>query len=198
LQAEEFDLMAAAADLDKIEEVNANYILMANLQQASISGTQSDNAPIYDSDGSTELRAQLFDNVSEQKVTTKGTKANTMFTKQSNLGKPPSSSYKPKLYSITPLPKSKVLPKVGDSNALSKIVSSNSAPSTRESKVVQTVYVIAPRIFRTNPSKTSRVDNVVPNKPVKTSIRIKPITISQPNVIHKQQANSNSNGFSPT
>nr|GEW31451.1 hypothetical protein [Tanacetum cinerariifolium] len=34
LQAEEFDLMAAAADLDEIEEVNANCILMANLQQA--------------------------------------------------------------------------------------------------------------------------------------------------------------------
>nr|GEV44432.1 hypothetical protein [Tanacetum cinerariifolium] len=37
LQAEEFDLMAAAADLDEIEEVNANCILMANLQQASTS-----------------------------------------------------------------------------------------------------------------------------------------------------------------
>ncbi|GKD48263.1 hypothetical protein Tco_1277239, partial [Tanacetum coccineum] len=32
LQAEEFDLMAAAGDLDEIKEVNANYILMANLQ----------------------------------------------------------------------------------------------------------------------------------------------------------------------
>nr|GFA03753.1 hypothetical protein [Tanacetum cinerariifolium] len=31
---EEYDLMAAAADLDVIEEVNANCILMANLQQA--------------------------------------------------------------------------------------------------------------------------------------------------------------------
>nr|GFC19039.1 Gag-Pol polyprotein [Tanacetum cinerariifolium] len=31
LQAEEYDLMAAAADLDEIEEVNANRILMANL-----------------------------------------------------------------------------------------------------------------------------------------------------------------------
>nr|GEX36208.1 hypothetical protein [Tanacetum cinerariifolium] len=50
----------------------------------------------------------------------------------------------------------------------------------------------------TNPSKTSRVDNVVPNKPVKTSVKIKPITVSQPNVIHKQQANSDSNGFSST
>nr|GFC79749.1 hypothetical protein [Tanacetum cinerariifolium] len=33
LQAEEYDLMAAVADLDEIEEVNANCILMANLQQ---------------------------------------------------------------------------------------------------------------------------------------------------------------------
>ncbi|GJT69140.1 hypothetical protein Tco_1028426 [Tanacetum coccineum] len=46
--------MDAAGDLDKIEEVNANCILMANLQQASTSGTQTDNAPVYDSDGSVE------------------------------------------------------------------------------------------------------------------------------------------------
>ncbi|GKD98653.1 hypothetical protein Tco_1382550 [Tanacetum coccineum] len=109
------------------------------------------------------------------------------------MGKPPSSSHKPKLYYVTPFPKSSVLPKVDKTNALSKPVTSNSAPSTRESKVVQTVNVISPRIFRINPSKTSKVDNVVPNKPVKTSIRIKRITVSQPNVIHKQQANSDSN-----
>nr|GEU45127.1 retrovirus-related Pol polyprotein from transposon TNT 1-94 [Tanacetum cinerariifolium] len=54
LQVEEFDLMAAAADLDEIKEVNANCILMA-LQQASTSGTQTDKAPIYDSDGSAEV-----------------------------------------------------------------------------------------------------------------------------------------------
>nr|GFC62883.1 Gag-Pol polyprotein [Tanacetum cinerariifolium] len=35
LLAEEYDLMAAAADLDEIEEVNANCILMANIKQAS-------------------------------------------------------------------------------------------------------------------------------------------------------------------
>nr|GEY94290.1 zinc finger, CCHC-type, retrotransposon Gag domain protein [Tanacetum cinerariifolium] len=51
---EEYDLMAATANLDEIEEVNVNCILMANLQQASTSGTQTDSAPIYDSDGSTE------------------------------------------------------------------------------------------------------------------------------------------------
>nr|GFC34132.1 hypothetical protein [Tanacetum cinerariifolium] len=39
LQAEEYDLMAVAADLDEIEEVNVNCILMANLQQASTSGS---------------------------------------------------------------------------------------------------------------------------------------------------------------
>nr|GEU47902.1 Gag-Pol polyprotein [Tanacetum cinerariifolium] len=55
LQAEELDLMAVAANLDEIEEVNANCIVMANLQQASTSGTQSDKAPIYDSDGSAEI-----------------------------------------------------------------------------------------------------------------------------------------------
>nr|GEZ44638.1 hypothetical protein [Tanacetum cinerariifolium] len=49
------NLMAAAADLDEIEEVNANCILMANLQQASTSGTQTDKAPVYDSDGSAEV-----------------------------------------------------------------------------------------------------------------------------------------------
>nr|GEW85323.1 hypothetical protein [Tanacetum cinerariifolium] len=55
LQAEEYDLMAAAADLDEIEEVNANCILMENLQQASTSGTQTDSTPVYDSDGSAEV-----------------------------------------------------------------------------------------------------------------------------------------------
>nr|GFD45611.1 hypothetical protein [Tanacetum cinerariifolium] len=54
LQAEEYDLMAAAADLDEIKEVNANCILMANLQQASSSGTQTDSTLVYDTDGLVE------------------------------------------------------------------------------------------------------------------------------------------------
>nr|GFD10461.1 hypothetical protein [Tanacetum cinerariifolium] len=61
LQAEEYDLMAVAADLDEIEEVNANCILMANLQQASSSGTQTDSAPVYDTDGSAEVH-ENYDN----------------------------------------------------------------------------------------------------------------------------------------
>nr|GFA13955.1 hypothetical protein [Tanacetum cinerariifolium] len=52
---QEYDLMAAAADLDEIEEVNANCILMANLQQASSLGTQIDSTPVFDFDRSAEV-----------------------------------------------------------------------------------------------------------------------------------------------
>nr|GEX29572.1 hypothetical protein [Tanacetum cinerariifolium] len=45
LQAEEFDFMATAGDLDEIKKVNVNCILMANLQHASTYGTQLDKAP---------------------------------------------------------------------------------------------------------------------------------------------------------
>nr|GFA82811.1 hypothetical protein [Tanacetum cinerariifolium] len=64
LQAKEFDFMAAAGDLDEIEEVNANCILMVNLQQASTSGTQHDRAPVYDTDGLAEvhLNDNCYDN----------------------------------------------------------------------------------------------------------------------------------------
>ncbi|GJT14707.1 hypothetical protein Tco_0861749 [Tanacetum coccineum] len=55
LQDEEFDFMAAAGDLDEIEEVNSNCILMANLQEASTLGSQIDKPPAYDSDGSAKV-----------------------------------------------------------------------------------------------------------------------------------------------
>ncbi|GJU35846.1 retrovirus-related pol polyprotein from transposon TNT 1-94 [Tanacetum coccineum] len=47
--------MGVAVETKEIEEVNANCILMANLQQTSSSGTQADKAPVYDSDGSAEV-----------------------------------------------------------------------------------------------------------------------------------------------
>nr|GEW17020.1 integrase, catalytic region, zinc finger, CCHC-type, peptidase aspartic, catalytic [Tanacetum cinerariifolium] len=50
------------ADLDEIEEVNSNYILMVNLQQASTSGTQSDKALVYDSDGTAECGTRWGNN----------------------------------------------------------------------------------------------------------------------------------------
>ncbi|GJV64875.1 hypothetical protein Tco_1475703 [Tanacetum coccineum] len=52
--------------LDEIEEVNANCILMANLQQASTSGTQTDNAPVYDSGGSAEVHN--YDNCYDNEI----------------------------------------------------------------------------------------------------------------------------------
>nr|GFB19928.1 hypothetical protein [Tanacetum cinerariifolium] len=66
LQAEEFNFMAAAGDLYEIEEVNANCILMANLQHASTSGTQLDKDPVYDTDDSAKV--QLNDNCYDNEI----------------------------------------------------------------------------------------------------------------------------------
>nr|GEY53014.1 hypothetical protein [Tanacetum cinerariifolium] len=66
LQAKKFDLMAAAVNLDEIKEVNANCILMANLQQASTSGIQTDKAPIYDSNRSAEVHN--YDNCYDNEI----------------------------------------------------------------------------------------------------------------------------------
>ncbi|GJS04344.1 hypothetical protein Tco_0320852 [Tanacetum coccineum] len=52
LSSEDIDFMAAAGAYDKIEKVTTNYNLQDNLQHASKSGTQSDKAPVYDSDRS--------------------------------------------------------------------------------------------------------------------------------------------------
>nr|GEV74955.1 hypothetical protein [Tanacetum cinerariifolium] len=196
LTFEEFDFMAATGACEETERDNVNYTLEKNLQQASTSGTQSDKALVYDSDGSAEklenenvelefqvlnyakenahikttyknsfdsismtwtqtktiidslqtklhdtiyenakLRVQLFDKVFEQKDTTRGTSADTKFAKQSIFKKPPSS--RPKLYVVTPLPKSMAFPKVGEMNALSNQVTSNLVPSSKESNVVK-------------------------------------------------------------
>nr|GFC70307.1 hypothetical protein [Tanacetum cinerariifolium] len=68
LQAEEYDLMAAAADLDKIEEVNANCILMANLQQASSSAEvheSYDNNEIFNMFTQEEQYTELLEPIPE-------------------------------------------------------------------------------------------------------------------------------------
>nr|GEW19745.1 hypothetical protein [Tanacetum cinerariifolium] len=66
LQAKNFNLMAAAAKLNEIVEVNANCILMANLHRASTSGTQIDKAPVYDLDGSAEVHN--YDNCYDNEI----------------------------------------------------------------------------------------------------------------------------------
>nr|GEY20499.1 hypothetical protein [Tanacetum cinerariifolium] len=123
-----------------------------------------------------KLRAQLFNKVSDQKDNRRGTSVNTKFAKQSIV---------------------KNLPKVGETHALSKPVTSNSGPTPQESKVVKNDKVIAPEIFRINPFKTCREAKHAPNN-IRASARIKPITVSQPSVITKKYVNSDSSGLSST
>ncbi|GJT17356.1 retrovirus-related pol polyprotein from transposon TNT 1-94 [Tanacetum coccineum] len=64
LTSEEFDFIAVAGACEETERANANCTLENNLQQASTSGTQSDKAPVYDSDGSAKvhLSKNCYDN----------------------------------------------------------------------------------------------------------------------------------------
>nr|GEZ52834.1 hypothetical protein [Tanacetum cinerariifolium] len=121
---------------------------------------------------------------------------NTKFYKQSILGKPPSSS-EPKLYDVTPFPKSKGLPNIDETHDLLKQVTSNSIPTLQESTVMKNDKVISPGMFRINPFKPSKEEKYVPNK-VRASVRTNPITVSQPHVITKIDVNSDSNGLSST
>nr|GFA78943.1 hypothetical protein [Tanacetum cinerariifolium] len=83
-----------------------------------------------------------------------------------------------------------------ETNALFKPITSNSATFTRESIVVKNDKVIALGMFKINLFTTSREEKHVPNKPLRTSVRIKPVTISPPGVIYKKTVNSDSNGSS--
>nr|GEY56025.1 retrovirus-related Pol polyprotein from transposon TNT 1-94 [Tanacetum cinerariifolium] len=89
------------------------------------------------------------------------------------------------------------LPKIGKTNTLSKPVTSNSVSTPQESKSMNNDKVIASRMFRINPSKTSREEKQVPNI-VSSSDRTKPITVSQPHVITNKDVNFDFNGLSST
>ncbi|GKA17856.1 retrovirus-related pol polyprotein from transposon TNT 1-94 [Tanacetum coccineum] len=173
----------------KALELEIERLLRAVASQDIMSIVQN-NSVVDTSNLQTELER------SERKDTTKGTSVNTHICKQSILGKPPSSSGS-KLYSVTPFPKYKGFPKIDESYSLSKPVTSNLVPTPTESKVVKNDNVIFLGIFRMNPFKAFRVDNFVPNKHVKASVRTKSITVSQPYVITKNDVNSKTNGFSP-
>nr|GEZ23892.1 integrase, catalytic region, zinc finger, CCHC-type, peptidase aspartic, catalytic [Tanacetum cinerariifolium] len=121
-----------------------------------------------------EIKRLLKAVVSDQKDNTHDTSKNTKFAKQ---------------------PIVENLPKVGKTNALSKPVTSNSVFTPQESKGVNNDKVIAPGMFKINPSKTSREEKHVPNT-VSASARTKPITVAQPHVITKKDVNSDLNGLS--
>ncbi|GKB92184.1 retrovirus-related pol polyprotein from transposon TNT 1-94 [Tanacetum coccineum] len=156
---------------------------------------------------SISLRAQLFDKASEQTNTANGTSANTKFANQSILGRPFLPPLRnnfvvrqPNAFQSERLKFSKnwVPQKVDKTNDLSNPVTSNLVPTLQESKVVKNDNVIAPGMFRINPSKTSKEEKFVPVNKVRASIRTNPITVSQPHVITKKDVNSDSNGLSST
>ncbi|GJT03235.1 retrovirus-related pol polyprotein from transposon TNT 1-94 [Tanacetum coccineum] len=88
--------------------------------------------------------------------------------------------------------------KVYEMNDLSNPVTLNSVPTPQESKVMKNDNVIAPGMFRINPSKTSREDKFVPINKVRARVKTNPITVSQSHVITKKDVNSDTNGFSST
>nr|GEX51916.1 retrovirus-related Pol polyprotein from transposon TNT 1-94 [Tanacetum cinerariifolium] len=112
--------------------------------------------------------------VSDQKDNTHDTSANTKFAKQ---------------------PIVEDLPKIGESHALSKPVTSNSVSTPQEPKVMKNDKMISPGMFRINPLKTSKDEKHVPNT-VRASTRTEPITVSQPPVFTKKDVNSDLNGLS--
>ncbi|GJV19193.1 retrovirus-related pol polyprotein from transposon TNT 1-94, partial [Tanacetum coccineum] len=173
---------------DSIKVTWAQTKIITNSLQEKLNDTNFENAT---------LRAQLHTKFSEQQNSVDGTSENTKFAKPSILGKPPSTSGI-KLYSVIPFPKTWFIPMVVKKNDLTKPVTSHSVPKTHESKVMNNAKVIALGMFRINPTMNSRVDNVVPNKHVKASIRTKLIIVSQPHVITRKDVNSNTNGLYST
>nr|GFB75018.1 hypothetical protein [Tanacetum cinerariifolium] len=117
LQAEEFDLMATIADIDEIKEVNANCILMANLQQASTSGTHIDKAPVYDSDGLAEVHN--YENCYDNKIF-------NMFTKEEQYTE-----------LLEPIPESHQVPQ-NDNNVISEVSSVEQSGGTVPVNVEET------------------------------------------------------------
>nr|GFA60364.1 hypothetical protein [Tanacetum cinerariifolium] len=111
-----------------------------------------------------KLRTQLFKKVFNQKYNTQDSSKNTKFAKQPNV---------------------EILLKIGEINALSKPVTSNSVSTPQVSKGVNNAKVIAPGMFRISPDNIFREAKKVPNT-VSTRSRTKPITVSQPNVITKK------------
>nr|GEV81815.1 copia protein [Tanacetum cinerariifolium] len=95
---------------------------------------------------------------------------------------------KPKLIAVTPC-----------SKKLHASIPSHSVPQPREFNVVKHRNVIAPRMFKINPSQTSRVD-LVPNKQSSASIRTNPITNFQCHVtvienVSSDMVNASSTGL---
>nr|GEW87217.1 hypothetical protein [Tanacetum cinerariifolium] len=144
----QFDLMAATGGIDEIEEVNAECIWMANLQQASTS------ASCVEHNGGT---------VEQHPVTVKETRAyfesiyNNLEIEKVALGYQNPFYLKQAQQKQHSLYNGKVLLEKHEPP-----VTSNSVPTTKGSKVMENENVIAPGMFRINSFKPSREDKFVP------------------------------------
>nr|GFD15539.1 hypothetical protein [Tanacetum cinerariifolium] len=78
-------------------------------------------------------------------------------------------------------PIAEILPKIGETKALSKPVTSDSIYKPQEPKGVNNNKVITPGMFRISPDKVPRKAKKVSNT-LSASARTKPITVSQPSV----------------
>ncbi|GJT70841.1 hypothetical protein Tco_1030127 [Tanacetum coccineum] len=110
------------------DEATTNAIFMANLSPV---GSINDDTvkPRYDSD--------ILSEFSEPQLNQNGTSVNT------KLSKPPTS--RNKIYAVTPLPKSKVTPKVVEKNNLSKSVNSH---LTTNQIIEKCTKVLAPGLLK--------------------------------------------------
>ncbi|GJV44309.1 retrovirus-related pol polyprotein from transposon TNT 1-94 [Tanacetum coccineum] len=256
LQAEEFDLMATG-DIDEIEEENANYILMANLQQASTSCTQTNNASVYDSDGSADHEPPVVYDLEETLQLAEDSRLKMKQLKKeiklANYAKinhlsgvfvSQTAKLREELYfsntsKTDTVSKSISIPNEEFSDDTSPSVAQKFLNEALEFEIEHLLRVVVsqdimsivqnPTVVETfnlqtelkhtkerfenciikkeneyaklwndwiNHFKTSREENYVPNKPINSSVRTNPITISQPHVLTKKDVNSNSNGLS--
>nr|GEU59906.1 Gag-Pol polyprotein [Tanacetum cinerariifolium] len=203
----------ARADLDEIEEVNANYILMANLQQASTSEEQytellepiPEPHQVQQIDNNVILEVssveQSGETVEQHPANVEETQAAKFFGDFKYLAKEADESFAK--HKALELEIKRLLRAVVSQDIMS-VVQNNSVVETsnlhtelEQSKVMKNDKVIAPEIFRINSFKSSREEKHVPNK-VRASVRTKPITVSQPPVITKKVVNFDSNGLSST
>nr|GEY19108.1 hypothetical protein [Tanacetum cinerariifolium] len=112
-----------------------------------------------------KLRARLFENTSESMNNTSGTSVTPQVDNT-------------KLIFVTPY-----------SKKLHALIPSHSIPQPREFNVAKHRNMIAPRMFKIDPSQTSRVD-LVPNNQPSARIRTNPITNFQRHVTFKENVSS--------
>nr|GEW59228.1 hypothetical protein [Tanacetum cinerariifolium] len=244
----EFDFMVAAGACEETERDNANCALENNLQQASTSGTQSDKAPVYDTDGSTEYSELLepipephqvpqndsnviFEvssveqgggTVEQHPANVEETPYNDMQQKIKRLqaqlgdlkGKGKDTSFVSDILNLLPqklenenvelefqvrnYEKENAHLKTAYKNLFDSINVSEQKDTTRRTSANTKFAKLSILGKPPSSSRPKLVDNVFPNKPVKASVRTKPIIVSQPHAITKNDVKSKTNSFSPT